>query len=245
VGAFVNFFWYILMALANEPLLVFISFLSLAVVLREKEVSALLIGSIALFLTFSYFLAPKTDPRVFVVKFFPLAAVLSSLYVGQRIVVPRKTFLYVALMFVILLAPVALTASRAEIQVGNVSLFSYPSWDPSGAIRQLVNAKQLSGKSVATNFGPVVIYFLADALKNGSKPIVLNHIEQVDGSSQDVQAFRNELNDVHCEALLYVSPPEMPPGNNFGAQVFSYLTETYNYSVFNIGQSDLYFFRLS
>ena len=117
----------------------------------------------------------------------------------------------------------------------NTTLFSYPIWDPSDAMKQLAYNNELSDKSICSNFAPAVIYFLADALKNGSKPFQLNRIEQIDYPRIRIYKYLRKNFEKKCELLLCLPHPEVPAVDNFGEEGFLYLTTKYNFKTLKIG----------
>jgi len=124
-------------------------------------------------------------------------------------------------------------------------VFSYPIWDPSSAIKQLVNNNEIYDKSIGTNCVPAITYFLADALLINSETLrLIKRIEQINYfilKELDTQKLELELKEKNCEMLLYLSYPAII-GN---VEELDYLTKKYDFKRFESGEYDTFLFYLT
>jgi hypothetical protein len=232
-----SFFYYLPFAFTSEPILFLLAFLSLYTVFKKKDAKILLTAIIFLFLTVSFFVAPKTDPRVYLINYFPIATLLSAVFLTtfltKKIFITKRVSIMVILLSIILISNVVLQTQ-----------FPYSSWNPQNPIQQLISNGELSNKSIISNLPQATVYFLATA-NNGSKPLQsLNRVERIDCillPNHNVTMLVNELDEKNCDLLLYFQYPEI---SNFSQAELTYLMQNYRFEILSCGGYNLFLFNL-
>ena len=237
-----SFLYYLPFAFASAPILLLLAFLSLYIVFKKRDVKILLIAAIFLFLTVSFFVAPKTDPRVYLINYFPIATLLSAVFLTaflkKKFFITKRTSIQRVSILVILLSIMLIPNVVLQTQ------FPYSSWNPQNPMQQLVSSGELSNRSIISNLPQATIYFLATA-NDGSKPLrSLNRVERIDCillPNHNVTMLANELDVKNCDLLLYFQYPEI---SNFNQAELTYLMQNYRFEIMSCGGYNLYIFRL-
>ncbi|MCW4000031.1 MAG: glycosyltransferase family 39 protein [Candidatus Bathyarchaeota archaeon] len=237
-----GFYYYLPLAFGFQPLLFLLSFISLFAVFKVKDTRYLLIASMLIFYTVAFFMAPKTTPRVYVINYFALAILLSTLFftalskvtcLQKKFSVKKYPILLVVLIAVLLIPNFALQ-----------SHFQYSGWNPQEPIQHLVDEGKFANKSILSNCFQGLIFFIS-ATNSTSKPLPpINRINQVDcilTQQHNVEILRAELKEKDYDLFLYFQYPEL---SNLNPAELAYLMENYRYETMPCGDYYLYLFYL-
>ncbi len=253
-----SFYYYLPFAFTGEPILFLLSFLSLYFVFSKRDAKNLLITAMFLFLTVSFFFAPKTDPRVYLVNYFALAALLSSIFLAaflkKRISIAKRVPILAIMLSIMLIPNVVLQTQfpypswnpQGQIIPNSVfsSQFPYSSWNPQNQIQQLVNSGEFSNKSIISNSFQATMYFLA-ASNNGSRPMRsfyrVANIDCILLPEHNVTMVAKELAEKNCNILLYFQYPEL---SSFTPAELAYLMQNYRYEILPCGGYNMTLFYL-
>jgi hypothetical protein len=230
------FLWYPFTALLYEPLLFLLSSLSITAAAKERDAKTLLVVLTLAFLTLVFLFSPKIDPRVYVTKYFPLSAILSSVFLGRFVAKDGR-----ALLLLLLVTGGILCTHAWAVN----SFFTYPTWDPSKAVEESLTMLESSDRRICTNDVGAVRYFILKALEREPERISLvNRVIQAEYFNtleHNMTMLEKELRENDCNVLLYLSHPEIPGNEVIDAE---YLASRFGYLVFESGDYDTYSFLL-
>ncbi|RLG58281.1 hypothetical protein DRN86_05780 [Candidatus Geothermarchaeota archaeon] len=206
--------WYVENSILTEPLFFSISLISLFLLLKEKRWDIL---SVFLLLTLSFALAPKIDPRVYMVKVF-------------SILTPALSFLYRKLLALNELPAISLTILILFSHLNGLLQLTYPHWDPKEAIT-FVLASTPKNTTICSNIIPVVTYYA----KRDSKLVTfsLKQVEAFDyTTTEEYQLIEVELKERGCGLLLYLTHPAI---TNDREDLVIWLKRRYQFDVLSSG----------